>query len=260
MNTPLSTDDSAIVLEDATKSYGRAVAVKSVTLEVPRSCVFGLIGPNGAGKTTLIKMAMGLLRMTSGRASVLGRDASTEADAIHRLVGYVPEVPTVYRWMKVAEVIGLCRSFRDTWNDDLCGELLDTFSLDPAKKVKQLSKGMLTKLSLLLATAYEPEVLILDEPTSGLDAVIREEFLDSVLKVICQRECTVLFSSHAIEDVERIADRVGILLDGRLHVDAPVDESLEGLQAESSCPAGGRAIDPRSLPIDWEGSFGCVDD
>jgi ABC-2 type transport system ATP-binding protein len=98
--------------------------------------------------------------------------------------------------------------------------------LDPNKKVKHLSKGTLAKLSLLLALAYEPEVLILDEPTSGLDAVVREEFVDSLLNTICQRECTVLFSSHAIEDVERIAERVGLIFNGQLQLDAPVKDLL----------------------------------
>lgn len=215
-----------IKVENLTKHYRRLVAVDGVNLEIPRGCVFGLIGPNGAGKTTLIKMLMSLTTITSGRASVRGLDASLEADRIHRVAGYVPETPTIYRWMTVSEVIQFCRTFRDTWNDDLCKELLDTFELDPAKKVKHLSKGMLAKLSLLLALAYEPEVLMLDEPTSGLDAVIREEFVDSVLKTICQRECTVLFSSHAIEDVERIADRVGLIFNGQMQLDTPVKDLL----------------------------------
>ncbi len=215
-----------IKAKNLTKHYRRLVAVDNVNLEIPKGCVFGLIGPNGAGKTTLIKMLMGLTKMTAGWASVLGLDAAAKPDRIHRLVGYVPETPTIYRWMRVSEVISFCRTFRDTWNDKLCQELLDAFELDPAKKVKHLSKGMLAKLSLLLALAYEPEVLILDEPTSGLDAVIREEFVDSLLQTICQRECTVLFSSHAIEDVERIADRVGLIFNGQMSFDKPVKDLL----------------------------------
>jgi len=215
-----------IKAENLTKHYRRLVAVDNVNLEIPSGCVFGLIGPNGAGKTTLIKMLMSLTKITAGHASVLGLDASTQSDRIHRIVGYVPEVPTVYRWMRVREVISFCRAFRDTWNDKLCDELLGTFELDPDKKVKHLSKGTLAKLSLLLALAYEPEVLILDEPTSGLDAIIREEFVDSLLEVICQRQCAVLFSSHAIEDVERIADRVGLIFNGQLQLDTPVKDLL----------------------------------
>jgi ABC-2 type transport system ATP-binding protein len=215
-----------IKAEQLTKHYRRLVAVDNVNLEIPKGCVFGLIGPNGAGKTTLIKMLMGLTKITAGRASVIGLSVSDQPDLIQRLVGYVPETPTIYRWMRVSEVIRFCRAFRDTWNVKLCGELLSTFELDPNKKVKHLSKGMLAKLSLLLALAYEPDVLILDEPTSGLDAVVREEFVDSLLEVICRRECTVLFSSHAIEDVERIADRVGLIFNGQLSLDVPVKDLL----------------------------------
>jgi ABC-2 type transport system ATP-binding protein len=215
-----------IKAENLTKHYRRLVAVDNVNLEIPKGCVFGLIGPNGAGKTTLIKMLMGLTNITAGRASIMGVSISDQPDLIQRVAGYVPETHTIYRWMRVSEVIRFCRTFRDNWNDKLCKELLDAFELDPNKKVKHLSKGMLAKLSLLLAMAYEPEVLILDEPTSGLDAVIREEFVDSVLQTICQRQCTVLFSSHSIEDVERIADRVGLIFGGQLHLDAPVKDLL----------------------------------
>jgi ABC-2 type transport system ATP-binding protein len=215
-----------IKAENLTKHYRRLVAVDHVNLEIPKGCVFGLIGPNGAGKTTLIKMLMGLTNITAGWANINELNVVDLSDQIHRAVGYVPETHNIYRWMRVNEVISFCRAFRDTWNDKLCQELLDTFELDPQQKVKHLSKGMLAKLSLLLAMAFEPEVLILDEPTSGLDAVIREEFVDSLLKTICDRECTVLFSSHAIEDVERIADRVGLIFGGQLHLDTPVKDIL----------------------------------
>jgi ABC-2 type transport system ATP-binding protein len=235
-----------IKAEKLSKHFRRLVAVDKVDLDIPRGCVFGLIGPNGAGKTTLIRMLMSLTKITAGRASVLGLDAEAEADRIHRTVGYVPEVPTIYRWMRVSEVIRFCRTFRDTWNDKLCDELLNTFDLDPNKKVKHLSKGTLAKLSLLLAIAFEPDVLILDEPTSGLDAVIREEFVDSLLKTICQRECTVLFSSHAIEDVERISDRVGLIFDGRLHLDASVKDLLSTTRRVRAVLKDGSA--PQAVP------------
>jgi ABC-2 type transport system ATP-binding protein len=235
-----------IKAENLTKHYRRLVAVDHVNLEIPKGCVFGLIGPNGAGKTTLIKMLMGLTKITAGRASINGLNVADLSDKIQRAVGYVPETPTIYRWMRVSEVISFCRTFRDTWNDKLCKELLDTFELDPVKKVKHLSKGMLAKLSLLLALAYEPEVLILDEPTSGLDAVIREEFVDSLLKTICERECTVLFSSHSIEDVERIADRVGLIFNGQLQLDKPVKDLLSTTRRVSAVLKDGST--PTTVP------------
>ncbi len=218
--------ESVVEIQGLTKSYGRTSVVADVTFRIERGSVFGLIGPNGAGKTTLIRMLMGMLTMTSGRASVLGVDVATNADEARRKVGYVSESPTMYRWMTVGEVIRFCRAFRDTWSDEVCDGMLHRFELDPRKKVRQLSKGMQTKLSLLLALAYEPEVLILDEPTTGLDPIIREEFLEPVLGAVCGRGCTVLFSSHAIEDVERLADRVGLLIRGRLVVEGSVRDLL----------------------------------
>ncbi len=215
-----------IKVEGLTKAHSHTVVVENVTFEIAGGTVFGLVGPNGAGKTTLIRMLMGLQSMTSGRARVLGLDVATHANDVQRKVGYVPEAPMIYRWMTVDQVIRFCRTFRENWQSDVCGSLLNRFELDPRKKVKQLSKGMQTKLSLLLALAYEPEILILDEPTSGLDPIVREEFLEPVLGAVCERGCTVLFSSHAIEDVERLADRVGVILQGRLIVDASVQKLL----------------------------------
>jgi ABC-2 type transport system ATP-binding protein len=138
----------------------------------------------------------------------------------------VPEVPQMYRWMRVGELIGFTRAFYPTWSKDECARLLDLFALDTAKKVKHLSKGMAAKLSLLLALAHEPEVLILDEPTSGLDPLVREEFLDGVLGAVCERRRTVLFSSHTLDDVSRLAETVGILYHGRLLVQRRVDDLL----------------------------------
>ena len=140
-----------IKAENLTKHYRRLVAVDNVNLEIPKGCVFGLIGPNGAGKTTLIKMLMSLTRITAGWANIGGLNVADLADRIHRTVGYVPETHNIYRWIRVSEVIRFSSTFRDTWNDKICRELLDAYELDPAKKVKHLSKGMLAKLSLLLA-------------------------------------------------------------------------------------------------------------
>ena len=155
-------------------------------------------------------------------------DVANRAEKVKDRIGYVPELHYIYRWMRVSDVVGFCGSLYETWNDKLCKELLTLFELDESKKVKHLSKGMVAKLALLIAVAHEPELLILDEPTSGLDPLIREEFLDGVLRTICERQKTVLFSSHTLSDVQRLADRVGIIHEGRLLVDCPADELLTG--------------------------------
>ena len=138
----------------------------------------------------------------------------------------MPENQYIYRWMRVKEVIGFCKSCFRTWNDSLCRELLDLFGLTPEKQVKHLSKGMATKLALMLTVCHEPELLLLDEPLSGLDLMAREEFLDGVLRTICDRGQTVLISSHMLNDVRRLADTVGILHEGRLLLQDNLDALL----------------------------------
>ncbi len=209
-----------------TKRFGRTLAVDNLSLKIPRGSTFGLLGPNGAGKSTTIKMLMGMLSISAGQARVLGVDIQADPIQIKRRVGYVPETHNIYRWMRVREVIGFCKSCFPTWNDQTCREMLDLFRLDPEKKVKHLSKGMQVKLSLLLAVSHEPELLLLDEPLSGLDPIAREEFLDGVLRTICDRGQTVLISSHMLDDVRRLSETIGILNNGRLVVQGSVDELL----------------------------------
>ncbi len=162
MSIPAPNDhDAAIALFGLTKRFGRTLAVDNLSLKIPRGSTFGLLGPNGAGKSTTIKMLMGMLSITSGTASVLGVNVQLDPVQVKRRVGYVPETHNIYRWMRVREVLGFCKSCFPTWNDQTCREMLDLFALDPEKKVKHLSKGMLTKLSLLLAVSHEPELLLL---------------------------------------------------------------------------------------------------
>ena len=219
-------DGPAIELIGLTKRFRHTLAVDDLSLRVTRGSTFGLIGPNGAGKSTAIRMLMGILSSTSGQAHVLGLDPLADAIQVKQRVGYVPESHHIYRWMRVEQVIGFCRSLHDSWNDDTCRQMLDLFALEPRKKVKHLSKGMVVKLSLLLAVSHEPELLVLDEPMAGLDPVAREEFLDGVLRTICERQQTVLFSTHSLDDVQRLADTVGMLYEGRLLVHRRVDELL----------------------------------
>ena len=222
----LTDDPVSIETVRLTKRFGRVTAVDNLSLRVARGSTYGLIGPNGAGKSTTLKMLMGILRPTSGMATVGGRDISLNPVAVKRRVGYVPEAHLMDRWMRVGQVVGFCRAQFPTWNDRTCGQMLERFGIDTNKKVKQLSKGMLVKLSLVLAVSHEPEVLLLDEPMAGLDPLAREEFLDGVLRTICERGQTVVISTHSLDDVQRLADTVGILDAGRLLVERRVDELL----------------------------------
>ena len=155
MTTPAQ-DGPAIELVGLTKRFGRTLAVNNLSLEIPRGSTFGLLGPNGAGKSTTIKMLMGMLAPTAGQARVLGIDVAADPMEIKQRVGYVPETHNIYRWMRVGEVIGFCKSCFRSWNDQTCREMLDLFGLELEKKVKHLSKGMQTKLALLLAVSHDP--------------------------------------------------------------------------------------------------------
>jgi ABC-2 type transport system ATP-binding protein len=231
----------AIELVGLTKRFGRdaVAAVDDLCLKIEPGSTFGLIGPNGAGKTTTIKMLMGLLTPTAGTARVLGDFVADKPLIVKQRVGYVPEAHNIDRWMRIDEVVGFCGSLYESWNDQTCREMLELFGLDANKKVKQLSKGMLVKLSLVLAVSHEPEVLVLDEPMAGLDPLAREEFLDGVLRTICERGRTVLFSTHSLDDVQRLADTVGILYGGRLLVHRKIDELLASTKRIRATLSGG---------------------
>jgi ABC-2 type transport system ATP-binding protein len=217
---------AAVELVGVTKRYRTGVALDNVSLTIPAGETLGLIGQNGAGKSTAIRILMGMLAPTAGQVRVLGTDVTAHPARVRRRVGYVPERHDMYPWMTVDQVIAFARPFYPTWDHGFCSEMLDLFGLDRRKRVKQLSKGMTVKLALLIAVAHRPELLVLDEPTSGLDPIVHEDFLDGVLRLICQGSTTVLFSSHNLGDVRRLADSVCILRDGKVVVRRGIEDLL----------------------------------
>jgi ABC-2 type transport system ATP-binding protein len=216
-------DEFAIRTDKLTKRYGKTLATNALDLSVRRGTTFGLLGPNGAGKSSAIRMLMGLSEIDDGSATILGYDVEDRSPELRQRVGYVPELHFIYRWMTVGEVIQFVSALYARWDTTLAEDLLTKFELPKAKKVKALSKGMVAKLGLLVALAHRPELLVLDEPTSGLDPIIREDFLESVLQSDSQGNRSVLFSSHHVDDVERVADDVGIMVDGELVLCDSVD-------------------------------------
>ena len=224
--TPGDANGPAVELIGVRKRYRQATVLDDVTLTIPRGTTLGLIGPNGAGKSTTIRILMGLLAPTAGTVRVLGIDVASHPARMRRLVGYVPERHDIYPWMTVGDVIDFTRPFYPSWDGDFCCEMIDLFKLERRKKVKQLSKGMLVKLALLLAVAHRPELLVLDEPTTGLDPIVHEDFLDGVLRSLRQGRSTVLYSSHNLADVRRLADSVCILREGKIVVRRSLEELL----------------------------------
>jgi len=217
----------AIVIEHFTKRYGAKEAVHDLSFEVPAGSIFGLLGQNGAGKSTTIKTLLNLLQPTTGRLSVLGFDCTSQSISVRQRVGYLPEEPAYYSWMTVAEIVSFNAAFYEKWDAALAASLLKQLELPRDRRLRQLSRGMQAKVGLVMALAPRPEVLILDDPTSGLDPVVRREFLEAMIANVQAEGGTVFFSTHMLNEMERVADEVAIMHEGRLRVRA----SLEQLKA-----------------------------
>ena len=208
--------EPVVALEGVSRQFGRIKALDDVTLRVPRGVVFGLVGVNGAGKTTLLKHVLGLLKPQSGRVLVLGRDPVADPVGVLSRVGYLAEENDLPGWMRVGELTRYMQGFYSTWDEKYADHLLRSFELDPAAKVKHLSKGQRARAGLLVALAYRPEILILDDPSSGLDPIVRRDILGAIIRTISEEGRTVLFSSHLLHEVERVADHIALLDKGRV--------------------------------------------
>lgn len=206
----------AIETTGLTKRFGKHVAVDNLSMSVPVGSVFAFLGRSGAGKTTTIRMLLDLLNRTSGGARVLGLDCVKDSLEIKRRTGYVAEAQRMYDWMKVDEIIWFCKQFHPDWDDAFAEDLKKRLELDGGKKIRELSRGTQAKVALLLALAYRPDLLLLDEPTAGLDVVVRRNFIEGVIELTQEEGRTVFFSSHQVNEVERVADWVGIVHEGRL--------------------------------------------
>jgi ABC-2 type transport system ATP-binding protein len=220
---------AAIRVDGLTKRYRNQTAVDGLSLAVPEGSIFGLLGENGAGKTTTIQTLLGLVRPDAGRLEVLGLDPTRQGLEVRRRAGYVPEAPVLYDWMTVAEIGWFAAGFHLDSQGTTSSyqfrytELARGFDLPVRQKIKALSKGMRAKVSLALALASDPPLLVLDEPTSGLDVLVRHDFLESMVDLAGAGR-TVLLSSHQIGEVERVASHVALLHRGKLILVEPLDE------------------------------------
>lgn len=214
----------AISTAGLTRRFGRVLAVDGIELNVPTGSIYGFLGRNGAGKTTTIQMLMGMLDPTAGQMRVMGFDPLREDVAMKRVVSYVPERVQMYDWMTVREIVGFGANIHPHWQPSTAEGLIERFELPLDRKVGTLSRGMQGKLALALAMASHPKLLILDDPTMGLDAVVRREFVESIVGVLQETGVTVFFSSHIIDDVERVADWIAILHEGKLLLQEPLEE------------------------------------
>jgi ABC-2 type transport system ATP-binding protein len=206
-------DAWTIDVRDLRKDYGEVAALRGLTLQVPPGSICGFLGRNGAGKTTTIKVLLGMTRPTSGTARIFGLAADQPADSvrIRQRTGFVSEEKDLYDVMTVDQIIRFTARFYPGWQKDLEDRYLRAFDLSRDRQVRDLSRGMRTKLALLLALSRGADLLILDEPTSGLDPAATEEILQALVSHVASREVTIFLSSHHLNQIEQVADRVVII-------------------------------------------------
>ncbi|HSI84397.1 MAG: ABC transporter ATP-binding protein [Candidatus Methylacidiphilales bacterium] len=207
-----------------TKFYGKREVLRDVSLSIPQGCVYGLLGRNGQGKTTAIRILLGMEEATRGTASVFGEDSRRISPSTRARIGYLPEAHSVYGWMTVREN-GQYRSsfFPGQWKQTIFDSVIAHFNLDLTQRANGLSRGQRAGLCLALTLAPEPDLLVLDDPALGLDPVARRSLLQSMLYVTRRANRSILFSSHVLADVERVADRIAILDRGVLRADCTLE-------------------------------------
>ncbi len=248
--TPAGADAAAITLHDVRKRYGALSVLDGLSLSVRPGEVYGFLGRNGAGKSTAIRLMMGISRADGGQLDVLGKDIRQATIAIRQQVGYVAQEQHFYPWMTPYSLGRFVRGFYPAWSQPRFERLLDDFGLPQKRKVGTFSGGMTAKMALSLALAGEPRLLILDEPTAGMDPVARREFLDIVRQRAEQEQVTVFFSTHVIDDIEAVADRIGIVEAGKIRYEgdlAALSGSIAGFSIVSNADVAATATSAEHL-------------
>jgi ABC-2 type transport system ATP-binding protein len=228
MSVQASVQGSVMEFRGVRRVYDRGKeALRRLDLSVERGEVVALLGRNGAGKTTALRIAMGMLEPHAGAVRLFGLDPFKKPVEVRRRVGYVAEDQVLPAFLRVSEILALHRSLFPTWDHTLERQLIDRFQIDIKGRIGALSKGQARQVALLCAIAHRPELLILDEPAGGLDPAMRREFLETSIALLNQDGSTILFSSHHMSDVERIAARIAFLSGGEIVLDRPLDEVRE---------------------------------
>jgi len=231
-----------------TKRFRAAPVLSHLNLAVPEGSVYALVGPNGAGKTTCIKILMNLLRSSSGYAEVLGHDSRHLSPQDFAQIGYVSENQELPEWMTIEYFLGYLKPFYPTWDDARAAELLRQFDLPPARKLKELSRGMKMKAALASSLAYRPRLMVLDEPFTGLDPLVRDELIESLLDTA--EEATIFISSHDLAEIETFASHIGYLDHGALKFSEEM-AALTGRFREIEITLASPAAIPRPWPTVW---------
>ena len=213
-----------------TRYFGNKCAVRDLSFEVPRGCVFAFLGRNGSGKSTTIRMLLGLLLPDRGEASVLGCDSRQLTPELRARIGYLTEEHQLYGWMTVRQVGEFQAAFYPRWSEKVFRGVIGHFSLKPEVRVRDLSRGMRAGLCLAVTLAPDPELLILDDPALGLDPVARRSLVESMIYLTRRADRTIFFSSHDLADVERVADHLAVLDYSVLRACCPLETFRDSVQ------------------------------
>jgi len=248
-----------VEIEGVTRQFRRRIALDDVTVGVPRGGVFGLVGENGAGKTTLIRHILGLLSAQSGTVRVFGLDPVRHPAEVLGRIGVLSEDRDLPPWMRIDELMRYTRAFYPKWEPAYAEQLREMFELDPRAIVSSLSQGQLAKAGLLVALAHRPEFLVLDEPSSGLDPIVRRDILEAIILTVAEEGRTVLFSSHLLDEVERVADRVAMMHHGKIVLDDTVEDIktshhrivVRAARGQEEAPEIPGALSCRGIAPEW---------
>ena len=240
-------NDYVIETRALSKRYGRKLALDNLDLRIPRGRIHAIVGANGAGKSTLFRILKGFMPPSAGEARILGKDSQQLTPADRARIGFVNEEHTLANWMRVSQVAAMQKHQYPRWNQQAYDSVIGHYHVLPEQKVGQLSRGERAGFNLALALAQGPELLVLDEPTLGLDVVAKRAFLESLLYSNAADDCTVIYCSHQMEEIERVADNLIILEQGQLrNMSAPEDFTARVTHWVADVPFKGP--DPRSVP------------
>ena len=236
MNTP--TKEACLDLRGLKLAFGTQRVLDGLDWSLPAGRVVGLLGRNGAGKTTLIETLLGLREPDAGTALLFGQPSQALPDDLRARIGYVPQRSDLFEWLTADQLLAYFRSFYPRWNTVKVDGLMSRWDIARDKPIGKLSGGQQQRLSIIRALAHEPELLVLDEPVASLDPAGRRDFLTELVEQVVDRHTTIVFSTHILSDLERVAVDVAFLAGGRIALHAPLDELLE-----SSVRLGGGAAD-----------------
>jgi ABC-2 type transport system ATP-binding protein len=243
--------EPAIQFNDVTMRFGKRTALSSLNLSIPPGSVTAFLGPNGAGKTTAIKLLLGLYAPVSGDIKTLGFNSRKLPARAFEQIGYVSENQKLPLWMTVQQLLDYCRPLYPAWDRELEARLVKDFALPLPQKLKHLSRGQSMKAALLSSLAYRPRLVVLDEPFSGLDPLARDEFINGLLELTEGENWTVFISSHDISEVERLADRVAILNEGRLQLHESTADLQQRVRRVTLALPESLTDVPAGLPATW---------